>query len=201
MARAAQARLAAGSAAGEPIDAFSQKLRNSLISSDLSNTASAPSRRHCARFARVAALVSAITVRPFFSGASHDSTPSPVPCCRNRSTTASRQASSCACSHEIASASLYHHLASRYGDAGRPSWADEEYTAGTADRDLAAILGVPLGSAVLVVRRTAFVADGQAAEFVESFVRADAYRVKITVLPANGDGTPHPVPALADNPR
>lgn len=102
---------------------------------------------------------------------------------------------------EIASASLYQYLASRYGEAGRPSWADEEYTAGTADRDLAATLGVPLGSAVLVVRRTAFVADGQAAEFVESFVRADAYRVKITVLPANGDGTPHPVPALADNPR
>lgn len=102
---------------------------------------------------------------------------------------------------EIASTSLYQYLTSRYGDGGRPSWADEEYTAGTADRDLAAALGVPLGSAVLLVRRTAYVSDGRAAEFVESFVRADAYRVKITVLPESGDGTPRPVPALSDDLR
>lgn len=102
---------------------------------------------------------------------------------------------------EIASTSLYQHLTARYGMAGRPSWADEEYTAGTADRDLATALGVPLGSAVLVVHRTAFVADGRAAEFVESFVRADAFRVKITVLPGNDGGTPRPVPSLADGRR
>ncbi|MGX6447375.1 GntR family transcriptional regulator [Patulibacter sp. S7RM1-6] len=98
----------------------------------------------------------------------------------------------------IAGSSLYSFLSTRYGADGRPSWADEEYTASTTDADLAAALGVPSGSGVLVVRRTAYLADGQAAEFVESFVRADAYRVKITVLPATEGGPQHPVPALAD---
>jgi DNA-binding GntR family transcriptional regulator len=98
----------------------------------------------------------------------------------------------------IAGSSLYSYLSTRYGADGRPSWADEEYTASTTDDELATALGVPAGTGVLVVRRTAYLAGGQAAEFVESFVRADAYRVKITVLPATEGGPQHPVPSLAD---
>lgn len=83
----------------------------------------------------------------------------------------------------IASLSLYRFLVQRYGADARPSWADEEYTAAAVGADDAAALRIPAGSPVLCSRRVAYLADGQAVELVHSKMRADAYRVKATVLP------------------
>lgn len=96
----------------------------------------------------------------------------------------------------IASTSLYEYVATRYGAARRPSWADEEYTAAVAGEQLAHALRVPPGSPVLCSRRVAYLADGQAVELVESRMRADAYRVTVTVLPGTDDQPAGPAAQL-----
>lgn len=89
----------------------------------------------------------------------------------------------------IASGSLYAFLEARYGASGRPTWAEEEYSALNATADLCATLHVPVERALLCSRRVAYLADGQAVELVRSYMRADAYRVRVTLLPGEGDAT------------
>lgn len=89
----------------------------------------------------------------------------------------------------IASGSLYAFLERRYGADGRPTWADEEYSALNAGSELCATLAVPADRAILCSRRVAYLADGQAVELVHSYMRADAYRVRVTLLPGDGDAS------------
>lgn len=91
---------------------------------------------------------------------------------------------------QIAASSLYAFLEARYGAEGRPTWADEEYSALNASAELATRLHVPVDRALLRSRRVAYLADGQAVELVRSYMRADAYRVRVTLLPGDGDATP-----------
>lgn len=90
----------------------------------------------------------------------------------------------------IAAGSLYGFLESRYGADGRPTWADEEYSALNATAELCARLHVPVDRALLGSRRVAYLADGLAVELVRSYMRADAYRVRVTLLPGEGDASP-----------
>jgi DNA-binding GntR family transcriptional regulator len=89
----------------------------------------------------------------------------------------------------IAQTSLYAFLEQRYGPDGRPTWADEEYSALNATPELCATLAVPVDRAILGSRRVAYLADGQAVELVHSYMRADAYRVRVTLLPGEGDAS------------
>lgn len=89
----------------------------------------------------------------------------------------------------VSAGSLYGFLEERYGVAGRPSWAQEEYTATVAGDTMAEQLRIPVGSALLCSRRTAFLSDGLAAEFVLSTMRADAYSVRVTLLPGGAPAT------------
>lgn len=86
----------------------------------------------------------------------------------------------------IAGGSLYAFLEERYGADGRPTWADEEYSALNATAELSTALHVPVDRALLCSRRVAYLADGLAVELVRSYMRADAYRVRVTLLPGQG---------------
>ena len=87
----------------------------------------------------------------------------------------------------IAGSSLYAFLEQRYGAGGRPAWADEEYSALNATAELATRLHLPVDRALLCSRRVAYLADGRAVELVRSYMRADAYRVRVTLLPGQGE--------------
>ncbi|MCW2954454.1 MAG: transcriptional regulator, GntR family [Conexibacter sp.] len=89
----------------------------------------------------------------------------------------------------IAIRSLYGFLEDRYGQPARPTWAEEEYSACDASADLAAELGVPVERALLCSRRVAYLTDGHAVELVLSYMRSDAYRVRVTLMPADGERT------------
>lgn len=97
---------------------------------------------------------------------------------------------------QIAGGSLYGFLAGRYGAEARPTWADEEYSALNATQELCSRLHVPVERALLCSRRVAYLADGVAVELARSYMRADAYRVRVTLLPGDGDGDAVPAREL-----
>lgn len=63
--------------------------------------------------------------------------------------------------------------------------ADETVEAVPATPDQAAALEVPLGAALLEIRRTAFALDGTPAEYAHDFFRADRTRVHLQKLGTN----------------
>jgi len=73
--------------------------------------------------------------------------------------------------------SLYGLLGERYGR--RPTHAHEAIEPVAADRQSARLLGVPSGTAVLLVERTAFDADGSPVEYARDLFRGDRARVVV----------------------
>lgn len=90
----------------------------------------------------------------------------------------------------IESGSLYEYLESHYGPHGRPSAAEEEWTAQGVDRDVARILDLRTGSPVMRVQRRAFLADGTPAEYAVSLVRAEIFMVSVRVASDDRPGIP-----------
>jgi GntR family transcriptional regulator len=82
----------------------------------------------------------------------------------------------------IASGSLYQHLESTYGPGGRPSSADEQWSAQAASRSIAKILEIRSGSPVMRVQRVAYLDDGTPAEHSNSYVRGETFVVSFHVV-------------------
>lgn len=80
------------------------------------------------------------------------------------------------------SGSLYELLRSRYGV--ELSWAEETIEALVAPEREADLLGVALGSTVLVLCRQSFDAAGAPVEYVRSVYRADRFRFRTRLSPA-----------------
>jgi GntR family transcriptional regulator len=72
----------------------------------------------------------------------------------------------------LVEASLYAHLA-RHGDT--PVRALQHIRAINADAKLAALLEVPVGTAVLFITRVGYLASGKAVELTHSYCRSDYY--------------------------
>lgn len=90
----------------------------------------------------------------------------------------------------IESSSLYDYLEAQYGPEGRPSAAEEEWSARAADREAARILDLRAGAPVMAVQRRAFLADGTPAEYAVSSVRAEIFVVSVRVAVDDRPGTP-----------
>ncbi len=70
---------------------------------------------------------------------------------------------------------------------------EQSIEARVADRVEARLLGVPAGSPVLLIRRTAQLADGTPVEYRRAVYRADRYRYRITLVrrpPASAPASP-----------
>ncbi len=79
--------------------------------------------------------------------------------------------------------SLYALLSTEYGlELDR---ADETVEAVPATAEQAGVLDVPVGAALLEIRRTAFGVDGAAVEYAHDFFRADRTRVHLSKLGTN----------------
>lgn len=76
---------------------------------------------------------------------------------------------------EFANVSLYDLLESRYGL--RPARARETHSASLADVAAAELLRIPVGSAVLLAERIAFLQSGRPLELVKSIMRGDRYSI------------------------
>jgi GntR family transcriptional regulator len=83
---------------------------------------------------------------------------------------------------EIESSSLYQHLQSRYGPSGRPSTAEEQWSAQAALSSIATALDIGDDAPVMRVRRTAFLQDGTPAEYALSYVRAETFAVSFRIV-------------------
>jgi GntR family transcriptional regulator len=81
---------------------------------------------------------------------------------------------------ELDQGSLYAWLESRYG--ARIAQGHEFIEADIAPAEIASILGVAEGSAILIARRQAETADGQPVEFAVMRYRADRYRFEIRLV-------------------
>ncbi|MBE3574462.1 MAG: GntR family transcriptional regulator [Firmicutes bacterium] len=75
--------------------------------------------------------------------------------------------------------SLYALLEERYHK--RPAWAHDTYTAVNATTQVAQLLKVAKGTAIIYSERTAFLPDGSPVEFVESYVRGDRFVIHVDI--------------------
>jgi GntR family transcriptional regulator len=82
---------------------------------------------------------------------------------------------------EIENSSLYEQLRTTTGTAGRPSIADEQWSAASAPPDTARLLELSKGTPVMRVVRTAYLSDQTPAEFVVSYVRGETFAVSIHI--------------------
>jgi GntR family transcriptional regulator len=82
----------------------------------------------------------------------------------------------------IASGSLYQYLEATYGPGGRPSSADEQWSAQAATRPIARTLEIRSGSPVMHVQRVAYLEDGTPAEHSDSYVRGETFVVSFHVV-------------------
>lgn len=80
-----------------------------------------------------------------------------------------------------ASGSLYQLLRSRYGV--ELAWGEETIEARVATEREADLLGIPLGSPVLLLCRQSFDPDGKPVEYVRSVYRADRFRFRTRLAP------------------
>lgn len=88
--------------------------------------------------------------------------------------------------------SLYQCLAQRYGLA--PTWGEQVIEAGTADRDVATLLDIPVGGVVLQMSRRSY-ADDVLVEYAASSYRADRYQLWVPLeRPAQPITNPHVPP-------
>jgi len=96
--------------------------------------------------------------------------------------------------------SLYETLARRYNK--RPVWAHDVYIAVNAHRYEALLLEVPLGTALLLNERVAFLADDTRVEYALSFIRGDRYEIHIDINrpQAPQDGCPAAARREGDSP-
>lgn len=81
----------------------------------------------------------------------------------------------------IESSSLYEQLATTPGSAGRPCFADEQWSAASAPATVAPLLEVSRGVPVMRVTRTAYLHDQSPAEFVISYVRGETFAVSMRI--------------------
>ena len=96
----------------------------------------------------------------------------------------------------IEAGSLYQHLEAAYGAQGRPSSADEQWSAQAADDDVAEVLEIRPGAPIMHVERLAYLSDGTPAEHSASSVRGETFVVSLHVVGVNSsDGAPLGVPA------
>lgn len=84
-------------------------------------------------------------------------------------------------SSAIESSSLYEQLAITSGPAGRPCFADEQWSAASVPPAVAPLLEVPRGVPVMRVTRTAYLHDDVPAEFVVSHVRGETFAVSMRI--------------------
>jgi GntR family transcriptional regulator len=82
---------------------------------------------------------------------------------------------------EIESSSLYEHLQAGYGPAGRPSTAEEQWSAQAVPPPIATALDLQVGAPVMRVRRRALLEDGIPAEYALSYVRAETFAVSFRI--------------------
>lgn len=83
-----------------------------------------------------------------------------------------------------ASGSLYELLRSRYGV--ELAWGEETIEARAASEREADLLGLPMGAPVLLLGRQSFDPDGKPVEYVRAVYRADRFRFRTRLLPAQG---------------
>jgi GntR family transcriptional regulator len=96
----------------------------------------------------------------------------------------------------IESSSLYQYLEAAYGKAGRPSSADEQWSAQAAEDEVASVLGIRPGAPIMRVERLAYLSDGTAAEHSDSSVRGESFAVSLHVTGIDdGDGATPDSPA------
>lgn len=81
----------------------------------------------------------------------------------------------------IEGGSLYEHLESLAGSRGRPSAADEHWSAASAPAHVVRHLELVRDVPVMRVVRTAYLPDGTAAEFVLSYVRGETFAVSMHI--------------------
>lgn len=81
----------------------------------------------------------------------------------------------------IEKSSLYEELQTASGTPGRPSVADEEWSAAAAPPAIARLLELRTGVPVMRVVRTAYLGDRTPAEFVVSYVRGETFSVSIHI--------------------
>lgn len=81
----------------------------------------------------------------------------------------------------IESSSLYEQLAEAPGSAGRPCFADEQWSAASAPAAVAPLLEVSRDVPVMRVTRTAYLHDQAPAEFVVSYVRGETFAVSMRI--------------------
>lgn len=98
---------------------------------------------------------------------------------------------------EIERSSLYEHLVRIAGPNGRPSAADEHWSAAQAPAETVRHLELPRHAAVMRVVRTAYLPDGTPAEHVVSYVRGESFAVAIRI----GGGVPGRVLEQVDEVR
>jgi len=81
----------------------------------------------------------------------------------------------------IENGSLYQYLEAAYGSRGRPSSADEQWSAQAADAEVAEVLGIRPGAPIMRVERLAYLSDGTAAERSDASVRGESFAVSLHV--------------------
>lgn len=95
----------------------------------------------------------------------------------------------------IEDGSLYQYLESAYGSSGRPTSADEQWSAQAADDEVATLLSIRPGAPIMRVERLAYLSDGTAAEHSDSSVRGESFAVSLHVTSiddGNGSGSDSP---------
>ena len=98
---------------------------------------------------------------------------------------------------EVERSSLYEHLVQMAGPDGRPSVADEHWSAAQAPAETARHLELVRHAAVMRVVRTAYLPDGTPAAHVISYVRGESFAVAIRI----GGGVPGRVLEQVDEVR
>lgn len=98
---------------------------------------------------------------------------------------------------EVERSSLYEHLVHIAGPDGRPSVADEHWSAAQAPAETVRHLELVRHAAVMRVVRTAYLPDGSPAEHVISYVRGESFAVAIRI----GGGVPGRVLEQVDEAR
>ena len=75
--------------------------------------------------------------------------------------------------------SLYRTIETHLGS--RPAWAHDTYRAENAGPETARLLGVPVGAALLVSERVAYLPDDRPIEYVLSYIRGDRFEIHVEI--------------------